>query len=525
MTLKLNERYPGRFNNPSSDYPQGSFKNRTAPSAKNGSYLEQDWANDKEGFFQSMISKAALAPNGLVDKVGSSQLFNALIRLIQNQEGVAYTTTGASGTFVITPSPAVPSYSLYLRLQVVFNTAGGANPTINISGLGAKSLKQYNSSGVKIPAAISSGQSSDIFYDGTDVVVLDQLPNSTGVTAPQFDNSLNLATTAWVRGVGKRYSSIAVATTTYTVTVANAGGLVLGNAASLFNAVLPSAAALPPGETITIYCYGAGGMQVYVAGSDTINFPPSIVTDFLVVQGMSITLASNGINAWYVTSQNAVGAKPSQFDSSGKYATTSFVQGVGLQFSGTFALSANTTLTAATHAGGLIVANSASLITVTLPAASTMPSKTTIKLFSYAAGGMTIAAAGSDSIYLPATNTTFAVPMGAWITLASNGTNGWYAIGMSGAGVGQAYVNMTGLRVSGTTYPNPTGKQITVIANLTSGTGGSAATVTVGGVSGVIENGQGAGTTRFSVSFPVPASTTYSFNAGSATIASVWEYK
>lgn len=299
MTLKLNERYPGRFNNPSSDYPQGSFKNRTAPGAKDGSYLEQDWANDKEGFFQSMIAKAALTPNGTVDKVGSSQLFNALIRLAQNQEGVAYTTTGAAGAFVVTPAPVVSSYSVFTRLQVIFSVGGGATPTINVSGLGAKSIKQYNSSGVKIPAIIIAGQSSDIFYDGTDFILLDQLPNSFGVTSPQFDNSLNLATTAWVRGVGKQYSSIAVATTTYTATVANAGGLILGNAASLFNTVLPSAAALPPGATITIYCYGAGGMQVYVAGSDTINFPPSVVTNFLVQQGSTFTLTSNGINAWY----------------------------------------------------------------------------------------------------------------------------------------------------------------------------------------------------------------------------------
>ena len=47
MSLKLNERYPARFNNPTAGYPQGSFKNRTTPTAKDGSYLEKDWANDK----------------------------------------------------------------------------------------------------------------------------------------------------------------------------------------------------------------------------------------------------------------------------------------------------------------------------------------------------------------------------------------------------------------------------------------------------------------------------------------------
>lgn len=85
MALKLNERYPARFNNPTSQYPQGSFKNRTSPAAKDGSYLEKDWANDKEGFFQSIISEAGLVPNGLVDEVGSSQYFNALMSIISSQ--------------------------------------------------------------------------------------------------------------------------------------------------------------------------------------------------------------------------------------------------------------------------------------------------------------------------------------------------------------------------------------------------------------------------------------------------------
>lgn len=93
MSLKLNERYPGRFNNPSADYPGGSFKNRTTPDAKDGSYLEKDWANDKEGFFQSLLSAAGITASGTVDKVGASQFFDALQQLKQNQSGVAFTST------------------------------------------------------------------------------------------------------------------------------------------------------------------------------------------------------------------------------------------------------------------------------------------------------------------------------------------------------------------------------------------------------------------------------------------------
>lgn len=84
MALKLNERYPGRFDNPSSQYPQGSFKNRSAPGVLDGSYLEKDWANDKEGFFQSLLVMSGISANGQVDSVGASQYYQALAQIISN---------------------------------------------------------------------------------------------------------------------------------------------------------------------------------------------------------------------------------------------------------------------------------------------------------------------------------------------------------------------------------------------------------------------------------------------------------
>lgn len=85
MALKLNERYPGRFDNPTEGYPQGSFKNRTTPTSKDGSYLEKDWANDCLGFLSSLLSAAGVSPNGSVDEVGASQYFDALQVLSGNK--------------------------------------------------------------------------------------------------------------------------------------------------------------------------------------------------------------------------------------------------------------------------------------------------------------------------------------------------------------------------------------------------------------------------------------------------------
>ncbi|WP_017903614.1 phage tail protein [Pseudomonas asplenii] len=297
MALKLNERYPGRFSNPSADYPQGSFKNRTTPTSKDGSYLEKDWANDKEGFFQSLLSYAGITANGSVDKVGASQYFDALMAAIRKttiltdtgaanvyaaantpaltalpstgymqrvnianantgpatyapdglvarpiyglalqplqggelpagvavlmylvQAGVnsgngawiiieslggaaqlvgatrslhavnagqiqaqsltAFTTAGTAPAFTLTPTPAITAYVTGQRFQVSFHASGGATPTLNVSGQGAKSLKQYDSTATKISAFVVNGQIADVVYDGTDFIVLDQLPST-----------------------------------------------------------------------------------------------------------------------------------------------------------------------------------------------------------------------------------------------------------------------------------------------------------------------------------------------------------
>ena len=82
MTLNLQNKYPGRFDPVSVDYPQGKFKNRSSPTAHDGSYMERDWLNDWAGFFGAMLSSASVVPNGTVDTAQSSQLYNALWAVI-----------------------------------------------------------------------------------------------------------------------------------------------------------------------------------------------------------------------------------------------------------------------------------------------------------------------------------------------------------------------------------------------------------------------------------------------------------
>ncbi|WP_242209189.1 MULTISPECIES: hypothetical protein [unclassified Pseudomonas] len=143
MSLKLNERYPGRFNNPSAAYPQGSFKNRTSPTAKDGSYLEKDWANDKEGFFQSLLSEAGITPNGVVDSVGSSQFYSAAKQLFNPGRLIGVKVIQTSGTY----TPTTGTKFVLARLIGGGAAGSGAAATnasqISVGGGGASGSDLY----------------------------------------------------------------------------------------------------------------------------------------------------------------------------------------------------------------------------------------------------------------------------------------------------------------------------------------------------------------------------------------------
>ncbi|HHK0538151.1 TPA: hypothetical protein ACQQIX_006040 [Pseudomonas aeruginosa] len=157
MALKLNERYPGRFDNPSAEYPQGSFKNRTTPDAKDGSYLEKDWANDKEGFFQSLLSQAGIAANGAVDAVGASQYFSALTAIIESLSS--------------TPPDASTTVKGIVELATSTETQGGTDAAKAVTPAGLASVlsgKQDADATLTSLAALTVAANKLIYATDTD---------------------------------------------------------------------------------------------------------------------------------------------------------------------------------------------------------------------------------------------------------------------------------------------------------------------------------------------------------------------
>lgn len=95
-------------------------------------------------------------------------------------------TSGTAPAYTLALLPA-PTLSAGLRVRANFHAATTAAATLNVSGTGAKPIKQYTPTGAKVAARIAVGQRADVEYDGTDWVILDALPPAAPAQATQAE--------------------------------------------------------------------------------------------------------------------------------------------------------------------------------------------------------------------------------------------------------------------------------------------------------------------------------------------------
>lgn len=147
MAMLRYQRYPNAFSPTTALQPQGGFKNRSAPGALDGTYLEKDWANDWSGFFSSLLVRAGITPNGLVDNATASQYFDAMMALINSATLTRTGDTVASiqdfpmatppAGFLVANGAAVKRAdfpALFTRIGVTFGGGDGAT-TFNLPDL------------------------------------------------------------------------------------------------------------------------------------------------------------------------------------------------------------------------------------------------------------------------------------------------------------------------------------------------------------------------------------------------------
>lgn len=122
---------------------------------------------------------SVLSAGGVTPVKGTQdQLLQSLYKLLQVQKATAFSAAGTATVLTLAPSPAISAYATNQRWTVKFPVNSGLNPTLNVSAKGAKNLKQYDATGAKVSALFVADQVSDVFYDGVDLVLMDQLPAS-----------------------------------------------------------------------------------------------------------------------------------------------------------------------------------------------------------------------------------------------------------------------------------------------------------------------------------------------------------
>ena len=84
MSLLLNNLEPtrSRWNSPTEEFPQGSFKNGSGSGQRDGSYCKAEWANEIFGVLGAILHAAGIKPNGKVETALESQVFTALTQII-----------------------------------------------------------------------------------------------------------------------------------------------------------------------------------------------------------------------------------------------------------------------------------------------------------------------------------------------------------------------------------------------------------------------------------------------------------
>lgn len=105
---------------------------------------------------------------GVTDGTGANDA--ATVGQIQEKSMAYLVTTGSANAYVAAPSPAFTAYAAGQELDIEANFTNTGSATINVSTLGAKTIKDNNGSAL-VGGEIVSGQIYTLQYDGTDFFI------------------------------------------------------------------------------------------------------------------------------------------------------------------------------------------------------------------------------------------------------------------------------------------------------------------------------------------------------------------
>jgi hypothetical protein len=249
-------------------------------------------------------------------------------------------TTGDVGTYDTNQTTAAASTAItgYVgiitnqRLRLKFNATGTGAPTLAVSGLTAKNIKQYDDLGVKAAPVIKINMLADVEYDGTDYVILNPLTPAVPTLSPIQPFTATVAASAMT--VTLQPTSIDFRSTTLssgevtTVDIATAVMLVIPSGATLgtVNAVASNLAiiAINNAGTVVLGVVNiAGGVDLSESG---------VITSTIINTASDLSTVIYSASAQTSKAYRVIGYVESTQATAGTWATTpSLVQGAGGQ--------------------------------------------------------------------------------------------------------------------------------------------------------------------------------------------------
>lgn len=176
------------------------------------------------------VSDTSSSSDGTSKKITASNIKNYMFE--DNVDGVTLGTLGGSAnTYTATPTLPITAYVTGMEFNMKVNADNTGAATLNVSAVGAKSVKKYDGAGAKvalIAGDLQQDQYYKVIYDGTDFVVLNpEIPSRTVGAAVQVVNTQvgNAATGSTViphddtipqNTEGDQYMSLAITPTSST---------------------------------------------------------------------------------------------------------------------------------------------------------------------------------------------------------------------------------------------------------------------------------------------------------------------
>ena len=141
------------------------FRSQNALLGIPGTEVTDDWLNGAQEEIMAVIEKTGQVPTG--DRL------TQLLEGIRSQVLNFGTDTGTADAMTVTLDPVLLAYQAGFEIRVLKAGAGNtaADPTINISGLGAKAVKRRDGTAVEA-GDLPANALIDLLYDGTNFRVM-----------------------------------------------------------------------------------------------------------------------------------------------------------------------------------------------------------------------------------------------------------------------------------------------------------------------------------------------------------------